>query len=116
MRYLGRDGYRRIARDVLAMRDAYLADLCAIPGMAIRGTPELAIIAFGCDDIDMGQVATQLGERGWVPGMVRSPPSLHLMLSLHHASARAAYVRDVAACVEAARQGSTVPSADVVYG
>ncbi|MEJ0018438.1 MAG: aminotransferase class I/II-fold pyridoxal phosphate-dependent enzyme [Acetobacteraceae bacterium] len=115
MRYLGRTGYRRIARQVLAMRDAYVADLSAIPGMAIRGTPELAIIAFGCDDIDMGKVATRLAERGWVPGMVRSPPSLHLMMSLHHEQARAAYVRDVAECVAAVRHDGTVRSADVAY-
>lgn len=115
MRYLGRNGYRDIARQVLAMRDAYIADLQTIPGMTIRGTPELAIIAFGCDDIDMGQVATQLGERGWVPGIVASPPSLHLNLSLHHAGAREAYVRDVAACVAATRQGSTTRSTRATY-
>ena len=63
----------------------------------------------------MGQVATRLGERGWVPGMVRTPPSLHLMLSLHHEQAREAYVRDVAACVDAVRHGSAVRSADAVY-
>jgi sphinganine-1-phosphate aldolase len=105
LRYLGRDGYCRIAQEVLAMRDAYIADLLAIPGMTIRGTPELAIIAFGCDDIDMGQVATLLSERGWVPGMVRTPASLHIMMSLHHAAAREAYVRDVAACVALVRGG-----------
>jgi glutamate/tyrosine decarboxylase-like PLP-dependent enzyme len=105
LRYLGRDGYCRIAQEVLAMRDAYIADLLAIPGMTIRSTPELAIIAFGCDDIDMGQVATLLSERGWVPGMVRTPASLHIMMSLHHAAAREAYVRDVAACVALVRGG-----------
>jgi sphinganine-1-phosphate aldolase len=116
LRYLGRDGYCRIAQEVLAMRDAYVADLLAIPGMTIRGTPELAIIAFGCDDIDMGQVATLLSERGWVPGMVRTPASLHIMMSLHHAAAREAYVRDVAACVALVRgRPHPVASAQASY-
>ena len=115
LRYLGREGYRRIATEVLAMRDAYIADLTRIPGMVIRGTPELANIAFGCDDIDMGQVSTRLGELGWVPGMVRTPPSLHLMMSLHHADAREAYVRDVASCVAAVRAGGQGASAEVTY-
>ncbi len=101
LRYLGREGYTRIAAEVMAMRDAYLEGLSAIPGMTIRGTPELANIAFGRDDIDMAAVAALLAARGWVPGMVREPPSLHLMLSLHHAAAREAYVADVAACVAA---------------
>jgi hypothetical protein len=37
------------------------------------------------------------------------------MMSLHHASAREAYVRDVAACVDAVRRDGAVRSADVVY-
>ena len=115
MRYLGREGYRRIAREVLEMRDAYLADLRAIPGMVIRGTPELAVIAFGCDDIDMGKVATRLGELGWIPGMVRDPPSLHLMMSLHHAGARDAYVRDVAASIDAVRHDASIRSTQAIY-
>lgn len=115
LRYLGREGYRQIATDVLAMRDAYIEGLTAIPGMEIRGTPELAIIAFGCDDIDMGQVAQLMSDRGWVPGMVRTPSSLHLMMSLHHEASREAYVTDVAACVQAVRARSNAISMQATY-
>ena len=103
LRFLGRAGYRRIAEDLMAMRDAYVAGLEAIPGMTVRGTPDLANIAFGCDDIDMGEVATAMAERGWLPGQVKTPPSLHLMLSLHHRDARARYIADVAESVAAVR-------------
>jgi glutamate/tyrosine decarboxylase-like PLP-dependent enzyme len=115
LRYLGREGYRRIAHDVLTMRDAYIAGLTAIPGMTIRGAPELANIAFGCDDTDMGAVAAALGEKGWVPGMVRTPPSLHLMLSLHHEPAREAYIRDVTEAVAAERAVRSGREAEVRY-
>ena len=106
LNHLGRDGYRKIAVELMQMRDAYIANLAAIPGMKIRGWPNLTNIAFGSDDIDMGKVASLMGERGWLPGMVRRPPSLHLMLSLHHAGARDAYVADLAACVAAVREGA----------
>ena len=56
-----------------------------------------------------------MGELGWVPGMVRDPPSLHLMMSLHHAAAREAYVRDVASCVAAVRAGGQEASAEATY-
>jgi hypothetical protein len=56
-----------------------------------------------------------MSERGWLPGMVRDPPSLHLMLSLHHAPARVAYVRDVAASVEAVRKDASVSATQAVY-
>lgn len=107
LRHLGRDGYRQIARRVMAVRDAYLEGLEAIPGMTIRGEPALANIAFGCDDIDMGKVATLMSERGWLPGQLKAPPSLHLMLSLHHEPAREAYLGDLAECVELVRRGGT---------
>ena len=115
LRYLGRAGFREVAREVLTMRDAFIAGLTAIPGMQIRGTPELANIAFGCDDIDMGQVATLMGERGWIPGMVRRPASLHLMMSLHHEASREAFVRDVAECVATVRGHSGVARTDASY-
>lgn len=103
LNHLGRSGYRRIAGEVMAVRDAYLEDLKTIPGMKIRGNPALANIAFGCDDIDMGKVATLMSKRGWLPGQLKAPPSLHLMLSLHHEPARKAYVDDLRECVEAVR-------------
>lgn len=115
LRYLGRTGYREIAHQVLTMRDAFIAGLTAIPGMHLRGTPELAIIAFGCDDIDMGQVATLMSERGWVPGMVRRPVSLHLMLSLHHETSRETYIRDLADCIAAIRGQTQVTRTEASY-
>ena len=102
LRFLGRAGYRAIATDLMTMRDAYIDGLLAL-GMTIRGAPDLANIAFGCGDIDMGEVATAMAERGWLPGMVKTPPSLHLMLSLHHRDAREDYLRDLAASVAAVR-------------
>lgn len=107
LRHLGREGYRKVATEVMAVRDAYLEGLRAIPGMKIRGEPALANIAFGCDDVDMGKVATLMRERGWLPGQLQAPPSLHLMLSLHHEPARDAYIGDLRECIERVRAGET---------
>ena len=41
--------------------------------------------------------------RDWVPGMVRTPPGLHLMMSLLHEPARPEYLRDLAASVAEAK-------------
>ena len=114
LNHLGRDGYRRIARELMEVRDAYVDGLCAIPGMKVRGEPAVANIAFGCDDIDMGKVATLMSERGWLPGQLKTPSSLHLMLSLHHGLAREAYVGDVAECIELIRHGRTKAKASSV--
>lgn len=105
MRHLGREGYRNTARQLMAARDAYIAGIEAIPGFRIRGKPDLAIIAFGADDLEMMRVGEEMAARGWLPGLVRKPPSLHMMMSMLHAPAREAYLADLAASAAAVRSG-----------
>jgi sphinganine-1-phosphate aldolase len=100
--YLGREGYHAIAQRLMAMRDAYVAGIEAIPGLRVFGAPELTILAFGGEDIDMASVASFMEKRGWVPGMVRRPPGLHIMASLLHEGVRDQYLSDLKAAVASA--------------
>jgi len=102
MRYLGRDGYTAIAERLLAMRDAYVAGIEAIPGMRVFGRPDLSILGFGDPSRDMAAVAAGMAERGWIPGMLQDPPGLHMMMSLLHEPARERYLVDLAAAAAAA--------------
>jgi glutamate/tyrosine decarboxylase-like PLP-dependent enzyme len=102
LHYLGREGYRAIAARVMAMRDAYIAGITAIPGMQVFGKPDLSVLAFGCPGRDVMAVADGMASRGWVPGLVHEPPGLHLMLSLLHEGAREQYLADLAVATGAA--------------
>jgi sphinganine-1-phosphate aldolase len=115
MRTLGRDGYRRIARDLMVMRDAYIDGIAKIPGFRIFGRPHLTLLGFGAADLDMGRVAEGMASRGWVPGMLKDPPGMHLMMSLLHAEARADYLRDLAASAAAARASAGKAKIEAVY-
>ncbi|MDA8049732.1 MAG: aspartate aminotransferase family protein [Rhodospirillales bacterium] len=106
LNHLGREGYRAIAARLIAMRDAYVAGIEAIPGMRVFGRPELTIIAFGAEALDMAAVAEDMAARGWVPGLVRRPPGLHIMASLLHEGVRDRYLGDLAAAVAAAPPAS----------
>ena len=113
LNFLGRSGYLQIAEKMLAMRDAYVAGIEAIPSMQVFGKPDLSILAFGSTAKDADSIAAGMARRDWVPGMVRTPPGLHLMMSLLHEPAREAYLRDLAASVAeanaaAGRQASAV--------
>ena len=55
-----------------------------------------------------------MAARHWIPGMVRTPPGLHLMMSLLHEPAREPYLRDLAASVAAAKP-ATGRLASAVY-
>lgn len=106
LNFLGRAGYMAIAERMLAMRDAYVAGIEAIPGMQVFGKPDLSILAFGAPDKDADSIAAGMAARHWVPGMVRTPPGLHMMMSLLHEPARADYLRDLAASVAEAKPAS----------
>lgn len=100
--FLGREGYMAIAERLLAMKDAYVNDIGRIDGMTVFGAPDLSIIGFGAPGRDMGAVAAGMAERGWVPGLLREPPGLHMMMSLLHEPVRPRYLADLAAAVAAA--------------
>lgn len=115
MQTLGRSGYRKIARDLMVMRDAYIDGIEKIPGFRVYGKPHLTLLGFGNPDLDMGKVAEGMQSRGWVPGMLKSPPGLHLMMSLLHAEARADYLRDLAASAAEARTTAGKAKIEAVY-
>ena len=102
LNFLGRDGYRALAARLLAMRDAYVEGIEAVPGMRVFGQPDLSIVAFGAAALDMGAIAAGMQARGWVPGLVRDPPGLHMMMSLLHEPARERYLADLRAATAAA--------------
>jgi glutamate/tyrosine decarboxylase-like PLP-dependent enzyme len=106
MNFLGRDGYRDIVRRLLAMRDGYIAGIEALPGMRVFGKPDLSILSFGSERADMQQVADGMAARGWVPGMVRTPPGLHMMMSLLHEPVREKYLADLGAALSDAQPAS----------
>jgi len=71
--------------------------------MTVFGRPDLSILAFGAPAKDADSIAAGMAARHWVPGMVRTPPGLHLMMSLLHEPAREDYLRDLAASVAEAK-------------
>ena len=95
MKALGRSGYRAIASDLMQMRDGYVEDLRAKAGYEPLGEPHLTVIAFSRPDVDVLRVGQAMAGRGWVPGLVRKPPALHMMMSMLHAPARERYVHDL---------------------
>ena len=106
LRHLGREGYRAIAHDLLAMIDRYRAGIAAIPGLHVMGDPHLSIVAVGSGQVDVFRIAELMSTKGWVPGLVQRPKGLHRMMSLLHAPSLEAYLGDLAWATERARDGT----------
>ena len=102
--FLGIDGYKKIAQDLMSFIDAYKAGIAEIPGLKILGNPHLSIVAYGSDELDVFRVAEVMSEKGWIPGLVQKPKGIHRMMSMIHAPELDAYLSDARAAAGVVRQ------------
>jgi sphinganine-1-phosphate aldolase len=109
--FLGVEGYKQIARDLMAFVDAYKSGIRAIDGLEILGAPHLSIVAYGSKAFDIFRVAEVMQAKGWVPGLVQKPKGIHRMMSMLHAPVLDAYLADVRAAVGVVRQQGDSESA-----
>jgi len=112
---MGEAGYVATARDIMELTAAYRCGIEAL-GFIVLGEPELSILAFTSSEVDMLAVGEAMAARGWLPGLVRQPHAMHLMLSMLHAPAKDDYVRDLAASLTQVRaQSGRTANLDVTY-
>lgn len=103
LNHLGIEGYSRAARNLAAMTDRYVEGIAAIEGLEFWAKPDVTILNFGSNEVDIFAVAEQMKARKWVPGLTSEPKGMHTMLSMQHEPAREAYLADLRASVEAVR-------------
>jgi glutamate/tyrosine decarboxylase-like PLP-dependent enzyme len=112
---MGETGYVKTAREIMELATAYRRGIEAI-GLIVVGDPDLSILCFTSREIDMLRVGEVMATRGWLPGLVREPHAMHLMLSMLHAPAKDDYLRDLAAAVAQVREErGTTAKVDVTY-
>ncbi len=108
MNYLGRDGYLRLNRRLMELRQRYMDGIRTIKGLHINGEPHSLIITASADDlgeIDMETVTAAMLERGWFLGSLKQPPGILIGLSLPHEAACDTFLGDLAETVDTARSG-----------
>ena len=108
--FLGLEGYKQIAVDLMSFVDAYKSGIAEIDGLKIHGHPHLSIVAYGSDEVDVFRVAEIMSAKGWLPGLVQKPKGIHRMMSMIHAPSLDEYLAEVRAAVGVARQTGTEQS------
>ncbi|GGE50265.1 aspartate aminotransferase family protein [Primorskyibacter flagellatus] len=115
LHHLGVEGYRDIARRLAEMTDAYVAGIEAVPGLKMHAVPDLSIINFGSDEVDIFAVADEMSRGGWLPGLTNAPRGMHAMMSLFHDPARDDYLTDLRRAVEVVRKDHRQTSTQATY-
>lgn len=101
--HLGIDGYKRIATELMTFIDDFKARVLEIPGMRIIGDPDLSIVAYTSDEVDIFRVAELMSAKGYLPGLLQKPRALHRMMSLVHAPVADAYLEELRIAIDTLR-------------
>jgi sphinganine-1-phosphate aldolase len=112
--YLGRAGYRKLARKILDAKQRLIEGIETIPGLQVLRPSELSIILYRSTDpaLDINAVGDELSNRGWFVGRSREPQALHLALNAVHAPIIDEYVAQLRAAVRLVRMSGRVGKQD----
>ncbi|MBI2889820.1 MAG: aspartate aminotransferase family protein [Nitrospirae bacterium] len=118
MKYLGEEGYLRIARKIMDTTTRLQDGIRSIPELRILGRPAMSVFAFTSDRINVYALAEAMEARGWKLDRQQLPPSLHMMVTPAHERIVEPFLADLKACVgEVAAAGeSPVSGQAAIYG
>jgi sphinganine-1-phosphate aldolase len=112
LRYLGDDGYLRLAAQARRATERIAAGVAAIDGLALRAAPDTTLFAFGPSPssaspaIDVDALVAALWRRGWYLDRQGPPPSLHCTVNAVHEAVAGEFLADLASCVDEVRLGA----------
>jgi sphinganine-1-phosphate aldolase len=106
MRYLGREGYLRLAERVMEATTRMVQGIAAIDGLKVLGEPVMSVFAFGSDQVNIYEVGDEMALRGWHLDRQQFPASLHMTVSYGQAGMVDAFLADLSEAVRLARKPS----------
>lgn len=117
MQYLGVEGYCRLVQQTMDFIGPLIERIESIPGLSVRGDPDMSLLSYGTDEFDIYAVAELMEEKGWFVHRDRIPPGIHLMLSPGHGPFMEQYTEDLAQAVDVVRHRNiTASTRDARYG
>jgi glutamate/tyrosine decarboxylase-like PLP-dependent enzyme len=103
--FLGEDGFMRCASTIRDTTRALIDGINSTEGVHVVGKPDMSVLAFTTDSVDVYAVGDALGELGWYPDRQQDPPSLHIMVTPAHKDIVSDFLRDLAAAVARVAEG-----------
>jgi glutamate/tyrosine decarboxylase-like PLP-dependent enzyme len=108
LHHFGDEGYLQLARTVWAMTEKLIQGIEAIPALRLLGRPQMNMLSFTSDEVNIFHVADEMKERGWYvqPQLAygSSPENLHLSINPNSERWADDLIADLRECVEKARQ------------
>lgn len=112
--YLGRAGYRRLAKKTMEAKSRLVVGIETIPGLEVLRPSELSVVLYRASDkgLDINAVAEVMTELGWFVGRSRDPEGIHLALNAVHAPIIDEYLMDLQRAVSRVRASGRIGEYD----
>ncbi|MDR3293332.1 MAG: aspartate aminotransferase family protein [Clostridiales bacterium] len=98
--YVGKEGYRRIQKEIKATTDRFLDGIRKIEELYILGDPKIGVFAFGAKTLNVHALADILEHKGWVIDQQANPDCLHFMITPAHKDSAEEFLKDLKSSVE----------------
>lgn len=95
MNYLGEEGYTRLASVIYETTAKIKKGIEASPELVVWGEPEMSVLAFGSEKVDIMAVGDVMDERGWHLDRQTRPAALHMMVTPNHAKVADEFLKDL---------------------
>jgi glutamate/tyrosine decarboxylase-like PLP-dependent enzyme len=95
MRFLGEEGYLKLARRVRDTTRKLRQGIAAIDGLVVWGDPVMSVMSFGSEKHDIMAIGDVMDDRGWHLDRQHGPDALHFMVSPEHAEVADAFLADL---------------------
>jgi glutamate/tyrosine decarboxylase-like PLP-dependent enzyme len=108
LHFVGDDGYLEIARRKREAVAKIAAGIQAIDGLRLMTAPDMTLVSFTADEVDVFAIIDEMHRRGWYiqPALAydNSPAHIHLSIGASNVGREEQFLIDLAASVGAARE------------
>ncbi|MES2591343.1 MAG: aspartate aminotransferase family protein [Bacteroidota bacterium] len=101
---IGMDGYLELTTTTMDVTNKIKAAINSTDELELIGHPDMSILAFKSDKLDVFKLADELNKKGWHFERQQLPPSLHFTINYIHRLVVDDFIKDLQECVETAKK------------
>ncbi|XP_066317436.1 sphingosine-1-phosphate lyase-like [Miscanthus floridulus] len=95
MMSLGLNGYLDSTSRIMEVSKKIQRGIGEIPGLFVIGKPDMTVVAFASDVVDIFEVNDIMSSKGWHLNALQRPNSLHICVTLQHTTIYDQFLKDL---------------------
>ncbi|KAK6930789.1 Pyridoxal phosphate-dependent decarboxylase [Dillenia turbinata] len=104
MMSLGAEGYLENTKQIMEASKAIQIGIQEMPELFVVGRPDMTIVAFGSNTLDIFEVNDLMSSKGWHLNALQRPNSIHICVTLQHVPVVDDFLRDLRESVETVKE------------